>query len=84
MKIREVLNILKMQKTFGKTMCGRPITKIAIENIDATLADEKNYDYDAVKCENCCIIMSGLLVPDGCVNCGLKGGQKEITAKDIS
>jgi len=83
MKISELLPILKIEKLFGKTPCGRPLTEYAIEAIDAVLSDEKNYDTDAIKCKNCCIIISGLLVPDGCVNCGSKDITTDISELDI-
>jgi len=72
MKIVDIIPILNMQKSLKRTSCGRPITDVAIAVINASLEDEKNYESDAILCENCCIIMSSLLVPSGCPNCGVK------------
>jgi len=72
MRISEILDILKTQVSFQRTLKGRPITEKAVEVINASLEDEKNWGNDAVRCKNCGIILSGLLVPEGCVNCGCK------------
>ena len=83
MNISEVVPTLKAEKTFRKTPSGRPITEYAEQVIEAALSDEKNYEAPAVKCLNCCIILSSLLVPEGCVNCGGKDLTTDITKNDI-
>jgi hypothetical protein len=83
MKVSEVINILKMEKALKRTPSGRPITDYALEAIDATLADQKNLEVEVIKCYGCCIILSSLLVPSGCCNCGSKDLNTNITQADI-
>ena len=83
MRIREIIPTLQAEKALSRTPIGRPITEYAKATIDAALSDEKNYEIDAMKCLNCCIIVSGLLCADGCPNCGSKDITLEITPKDI-
>ena len=83
MKISEILSILKMELILGRTPIGRPLTDYAVETIEAVLSDEKNYDSEAIKCKNCCIIISSLLVPEGCMNCGSKDLITDIKESDI-
>ena len=70
MKISDAIDILKTEQIFARTPSGRTITDYALKVIDASLADEKNYEMDCLKCLNCCIIVSGLLCANGCPNCG--------------
>jgi len=70
MKISDALDILKIEKILKRTPCGRPITEYALNAIEATLSDTKNYNSDALSCSNCCIILSSLLFEAGCKNCG--------------
>lgn len=72
MKIGEAINLIKAQIVLGRTPKGRPIVKDAIDTLEASLDDNKNWHNDALKCLNCGIIISSLLVPEGCVNCGSK------------
>jgi predicted Zn-ribbon and HTH transcriptional regulator len=83
MKVSEVINTLKTEKALKRTPSGRPITDYALEAIDATLADQKNLEVECVSCRNCCIILSSLLVPSGCPNCGSKDLNINITKADI-
>ena len=83
MNIRGVILTLKAEKTFRKTPSGRPLTDYAVEVINSALLDEKNYEAPAIRCLNCCIIISSLLVPEGCVNCGGKDFTTNITKNDI-
>jgi hypothetical protein len=83
MNITQILPTLQAEKVFRKTPSGRPITDYAIEVIEAVLSDEKNYEAPAIRCLNCCIILSSLLVPEGCVNCGGKDLTTNITQNDI-
>jgi hypothetical protein len=83
MNIEEIIPTLKAQRVLRKTPCGRPITEKAVATIDAALSDEKNHDAPATRCLNCCIILSSLLVPEGCVNCGGKDLTTNITKDDI-
>ena len=55
---------------FGKTPKGRPITERAAQSLAAILADEKNYNTEAIKCMNCGIILSSIVVTKECPNCG--------------
>ena len=83
MNVREAIPILKAQKVFKKTRCGRSITEDAIAVIDASLADEKNYDAEVISCLNCCIILSSLLIPGGCPNCGSKDFTTDVIKEEI-
>jgi hypothetical protein len=83
MNIGDVISTLKAEKSLGKTPCGRPITERAKDALDAAISDEKNYGAPAIKCLNCNIILSSLLVPEGCVNCGGKDLTADITENDI-
>jgi len=83
MNIQESLETMKAQRVFKRTPCGRPTTEFAIKALEAAISDEKNYGVEAVKCTNCCIIQSSLLVPEGCSNCGAKDLTYEISQNDI-
>jgi len=83
MNINEVLPTLRAEMAFRKTPSGRSLTDYAVENIEAAISDEKNYNAPATKCRNCNIIMSSLLVPEGCVNCGGKDLTTDIKKNDI-
>jgi rubrerythrin len=83
MNISEVLNTLKAERALKRTPIGRPVTDFAIKVLDAVISDEKNYGVDAVKCLSCCIIVSGLLVPEGCPSCGCKDVTYDISKTDI-
>ena len=72
MNISEAINTLKAERAFKRTPCGRSITDLAAQTIDATLDDQKNAEMPVFTCPNCCIIVSSLLVSEGCPNCGLK------------
>jgi len=70
MKIIEAIPIIKIELVLGRTPCGRPINEYALEALKATIEDKKNYNQNVINCRNCCIILSSLLVPQGCPNCG--------------
>jgi len=70
MNIGNVILDLKAQRNFGKTPKGRSINDKATSTIEAILYDTKNYAVEAVKCLNCGIILSSLLIEKGCPNCG--------------
>jgi len=70
MKISEVISTIKLEIVLGRTPCGRPINDYSVDALKATIEDKKNYNQNAVGCRNCCIIISSLLVTDGCPNCG--------------
>jgi hypothetical protein len=72
MKIGEVIPIIKAQILLKRTIQGRHIVDNAISVLEASLSDNKNWHNEALKCLNCGIIISSLLVPEGCVNCGSK------------
>lgn len=83
MRIAEAIPTIKAEIIFRRTPTGRPIEEYALENLKAAIEDEKNWGTEVVKCANCCIIQSGLLVPEGCPNCGFKGKPNELTQADI-
>ena len=83
MKISEVLHTLLAEKVFRRTPIGRPLTEYAIENIEAALQDKDNQDQEVIKCLNCGMIISSLLVPSGCGNCGSKDLSTNISKVEI-
>jgi len=70
MKIKEVIPIIKLELLSGRTPKGLPLTDIAKESLSDSIEDTKNIDVEAIRCLNCGIIISSLLVSDGCINCG--------------
>lgn len=72
MTIQDALDIIKRELALERTPSGRPITEDALLSLDSTLEDHKNYHMDVVQCLNCKLILSSLLVPSGCINCGSK------------
>ena len=70
MKIANITPDLKAELYFGKTPIGRSVNDEAKASIEAALSDTKNYEVDAIKCLNCGIMLSSLLVQSGCPNCG--------------
>ena len=70
MTIQEIFNILLAERNFGRTPKGRSINEKAMESLNATIADEKNHNAEAIKCLNCGIILSSILVIKACPNCG--------------
>jgi len=78
MKIKDAIGILKAEAGFGRTPSGRSITDYAQNAIRAGLEDTKNYEMECLSCKNCRLIVSGLLCPEGCPNCGSKDLTTEI------
>ena len=78
MIIEEALDTLKTEQALKRTPSGRPITDYGAETIAAAISDEKNWGAQVKKCLNCCIIVSSLLVPRGCPNCGSKDMREDI------
>jgi len=70
MNIDQARQIIKTEIELERTPEGRPLTKEAILNLDASLSDEKNLGNDVVQCIGCGMVASILLVEDGCSNCG--------------
>lgn len=83
MKISEVIPTLKAELGFSRTPSGRSISDYGLEGVRTTLEDSKNWHVDAIKCLNCCIILSSLIVPKGCINCGGQDLTLDIGASDI-
>ena len=83
MNISNVIPDFKAELYFSKTSRGRTVNEAAKASIQAALADTKNYEVDAVKCLNCGIILSSLLVQSGCPNCGGSDLSTIIGPKDI-
>ena len=71
MKIKDGIEILKAEKTLGRTPKAWPLSEYAQEVIEATLLDQKNYESDLTQCLNCAFTFSSLLSSDGCPNCGV-------------
>jgi hypothetical protein len=83
MKISQIIKTLKIEEITCRTPKGRPLTEMALDGVRSTLTDTKNHGIDAIKCLNCGIILSSLLVGDGCVNCGAIDMSTEIRANDV-
>ena len=83
MKISDVLRTLKAEMAFRRTPSGRPLTEFAIEALGSALEDVKNQDQEAIKCLNCGLVVSSLLVPEGCCSCGSKDLTTELTKADV-
>jgi len=83
MNIGEILPTLKAEVVLRKTPCGRPVTEDAVAFLEAAISDDKNHESPAIRCLNCCIIQSSLLVPEGCVNCGGKDLTMDIKENDV-
>jgi len=83
MKIKDLIKVLKAEALFGRTPSGRSINEYAQNALEATLEDTKNYEMECLNCLNCNIIVSGLLCPEGCPNCGSKDLTTEINEGDI-
>jgi rubrerythrin len=83
MNISQTLQTLKAQLTFERTSKGRSITEQGLHAVQATLEDEKNHHINASKCLNCGIIVSSLLTPKGCPNCGAIDITTDIDEGDI-
>jgi len=71
MNIKDAEHILRKEIILERTPKGRPIEENAILNLDAALADEKNYGNEVVECISCGFVTSILLVEEGCPNCGV-------------
>lgn len=72
MKISEGIEILRAEKILGKTPKARPLSDFAKETVEATLADQKNYETELIECLGCGMIVSSLLTSEGCPNCGVQ------------
>ena len=68
---------------FKRTPYGMPLTDLSLRTINATIEDTKNHEQDAMKCLNCGIIVSSLLVPSGCINCGVKDLTTDINKTEL-
>lgn len=83
MKISEILNTMRAERVFGRTPFGRSLTDRALETIDATIEDTKNYGSEAICCKNCHFIGSSLLAESGCPNCGAKDISTDVNKNEI-
>lgn len=72
MQIKDAISIIKAEALFGRTPSGRSISEYAQNALEASVEDVKNYEMECLMCLNCNIIISGLLCPEGCPNCGSK------------
>lgn len=72
MNIEQALKILFNERIMKRTPFGRPIHDRAIEGVEATETDQKNYGSEAVQCKSCGFVISILLTETGCPNCGIE------------
>lgn len=70
MNISDQIFNIKAQYGFARTPNGRSINDKAMSIVKQTIDDTQNYEQKATECKNCCIILSSLLIPKGCPNCG--------------
>ena len=70
MTINEAKNIMNAELLFGRTPKGRLITDYGKKCIQASLDDIDNYNSPASKCLACGMVVSSLIIENGCVNCG--------------
>ena len=70
MQIQEVLDTLKTELSLGRTPKGHDITEFGKENLKSAIEDVDNHGIDATRCKNCGLVISSLLISDGCPNCG--------------
>ena len=70
MQIQEALETLKIELSLGRTPKGRDITEFGKESLKSVIGDTANHSAEATRCKNCGLIISSLLVSDGCPNCG--------------
>ena len=72
MKISEGLDILNKEIKLARTPYGRPLGEFAIESLNAVISDTKNHDNNLAKCLGCGLIISSLLISEGCPNCNVE------------
>ena len=83
------MNISSLQKTlqaeavFEKSPTGWPLSEHAVQSVQAALSDTKNMDADGVQCKNCGLIISILLVGEGCPNCGSIDMDVDVNQLDV-
>lgn len=83
MKIKDAIGTLQAEINFSRTPSGRTVTERVSEALQVAIGDKDNWEQNVVKCLNCCIIQSSLLVPNGCPNCGCKDFSNNVTNEDI-
>jgi rubrerythrin len=84
MKIEQAISHIKTQINLKRTSYGRPINDDSLNRLNSVLEDENNFGADAVQCLNCGLIISSLVVSDGCPNCGGIDMTFEILEKKIT
>lgn len=70
MTVNTAMHILLTEKKLNRTPCKRPLTDYAIKCLDASIGDKNNQDVAVVQCVSCGMVVSSLLVENGCPNCG--------------
>ena len=70
MKIKDALDILTTEIRLSRTPKGRIIDDFSKQNLQAVIDDVANHEYEVVRCKNCGMVGSALLVTDNCPNCG--------------
>ena len=81
MKIEELIKTILAQNVFQKTTNGTPLNKKSNSVVVATINDVNNWHLNAVLCEQCGIIVSGLLIAGGCPNCNSDSFTENITSE---
>lgn len=62
--------VFKVEISTGRTPKGRPLTDFAVKCVRSSLEDIENGNAPTSKCLACGLIVSSLLIADGCPNCG--------------
>ena len=74
MNIQKSLSRIKTQLLLNKTVGSKSgswdLSLDAVASVEATVNDQANYHVAAVKCSNCGLLISSLLVEVRCPNCG--------------
>lgn len=70
MQIQQLLPLIQVELKIGNTPKGNPLQNFARQSLEATISDKDNYDAEATRCQNCGLIVSSLLVSEGCPQCG--------------
>lgn len=70
MNVSDATQTLKTQIVIGRTPKGRKLTDFAIASLTSCLNDSLNQGAEVTQCKNCGMVVSVLLIADGCPNCG--------------
>lgn len=70
MTVQTSMHVLMTERKLERTPCKRPLSDYAIQCIDASINDQNNANVAVIQCAACGMVVSSLLVENGCPNCG--------------